>query len=77
MKIDTSFSYSTRVLVSIAALGVALLTLQNAADMVSSLLLAWLIVLVASPLLHKLRDKGMPVWLSMMLTLLALSLIHI
>ena len=57
MKIDASFSYSIRVLVSIAALGVALLTLQNAADMVNSLLLAWLIVLVASPLLHRLRAK--------------------
>lgn len=77
MKIDTSFSFSTRVLITIAALGVALFALQYAADMVNSLLLAWLIVLVASPLLHKLRDKGLPVWLSMMLTLLAILVIFI
>jgi len=77
MKIDASFSYSTRVLVSIAALGVALLTLQYAADMVNSLLLAWLIVLVASPLLHRLRDKGAPVWLSILLTLLVILIVFV
>jgi len=77
MKNNTSFSFSTRVLVSIAALGVALLTLQYAANMVNSLFLAWLIVLVASPLLHRLRDKGAPVWLSILLTLLVILIVFI
>ncbi len=75
MKIDTSFSLSTRVLVTIAALGVALFTLQYANDMVNSLILAWLIVLVASPMLNRLRDKGLPVWLSTMLTLLGILIV--
>jgi predicted PurR-regulated permease PerM len=77
MKIDTSLSFSTRVLVTIAALGVAMLTLQYGAKMVNSLFLAWLIVLVASPLLHRLRDKRAPVWLSILLTLLVILVIFI
>ena len=68
----TSLSFTLRVLIAIAAIGLALTFMQTGADMINALFLAWIIVLVASPLLHWLVRKGAPVWLSFVLTLLAI-----
>jgi AI-2 transport protein TqsA len=65
-------SFTTRVLISIAAMGIALLFIREGADLLSSLFLAWIIVLVATPLLHWLAGKGVPIWLSLVLTLVAI-----
>jgi predicted PurR-regulated permease PerM len=46
--------------------------MQRAAEIINALFLAWIIVLVASPLLHWLIRKGSPVWLSFVLTLVAI-----
>ncbi|MFC1922048.1 AI-2E family transporter [Chloroflexota bacterium] len=68
----TSLSFTIRVLIAIAAIGLALAFMQTAADTINAIFLAWIIVLVASPLLHSLVRKGAPVWLSFVLTLVAI-----
>lgn len=69
---NTSLSFTMRVLITIAAAGLALAFMQRAAEIINALFLAWIIVLVASPLLHWLVRKGAPIWLSFVLTLLAI-----
>ena len=69
---NTSLSFTLRVLIAIAATGLALMFMQRAADMINALFLAWIIVLVASPLLHWLVGKGAPIWLSFGLTLVTI-----
>ena len=72
MSDKTPFSFTIRVLIAIAAAGLVLAFMQTAADIINALFLAWIIVLVASPLLHWLVRKGAPVWLSFVLTLIAI-----
>ena len=69
---NTSLSFTLRVLIAIAAAGLALMFMQRAADIINALFLAWIIVLVASPLLHWLIGKGAPIWLSFGLTLVTI-----
>ena len=80
MNTNTSISFTLRVLIAIAAAGIALVFMQTASEMINALFLAWIIVLVASPLLHWLVRKRVPTWLSFVLTLvsiLAVGLIFI
>ena len=72
MSDKSSLSFTMRVLIAIAAAGLVLAFMQTAAEIINALFLAWIIVLVASPLLHRLVRKGAPVWLSFVLTLLAI-----
>ena len=72
MSDKTSLSFTLRVLIAIAAAGLVLAFMHTSADMISALFLAWIIVLVASPILHRLVRKGAPVWLSFVLTLLTI-----
>ena len=53
-------------------LGLTLALMYFAADYLNSFLLAWLIVLVASPLLYALRGRGAPSWLAFLVTLLVI-----
>jgi predicted PurR-regulated permease PerM len=69
---NTSLSFTLRVLIAIAAAGLVLMFMQRAADMINAVFLAWIIVLVASPLLHWLVGKGAPIWLSFGLTLVTI-----
>lgn len=63
-----------RVLIAIAAAGIVLAFMGASADILNALFLAWIIVLVASPLLHWFTGKGAPVWLAFVLTLIAILL---
>jgi predicted PurR-regulated permease PerM len=72
MQNNSSLSFTMRVLISVAAAGIALMFMREGADLISSLFLAWIIVLVASPLLHWLVDKGAPIWLAFAMTLIAI-----
>jgi predicted PurR-regulated permease PerM len=58
MNKSTSFSFTLRVLIALAAAGIALMFMQRAAELINALFLAWIIVLIASPLLHWLIRKG-------------------
>ena len=71
MNDQTKISFTLRVLFAIAMLGLALAFMRVSADMLNALILAWIIVLVASPLLRWLRSKGVPTWLAFVLTLVA------
>jgi AI-2 transport protein TqsA len=72
MNKSTSLSFTLRVLIAIAAAGIALMFLQRAAELINALFLAWIIVLIASPLLHWFIRKGAPTWLSFVVTLVAI-----
>ena len=72
MSDKSTLSFTLRVLIAIAAAGLVLTFMQTAAGIINALFLAWIIVLVASPLLHWLVRKRVPVWLSFVLTLLAI-----
>ncbi len=72
MNDQTKISFTLRVVFAIAVLGLALTFMRVSADMLNALILAWIIVLVASPLLHWLRSKGVPTWLAFGLTLVAI-----
>jgi len=72
MSDKSTLSFTLRVLIAIAAMGIVLAFIQTAAELISALFLAWIIVLVASPLLHWFVRKRVPVWLSFVLTLLAI-----
>jgi predicted PurR-regulated permease PerM len=77
MQNNSSLSFTTRVLISIAAAGLALMFMREGAELITSLFMAWIIVLVASPLLHWLVNKGAPVWLSFVLTLVAILAVFV
>jgi len=51
-------------------LGLTLALMNSASVYVNAFLLAWLIVLVASPLIYSLRGRGAPSWLAFLVTLL-------
>ena len=74
---QTQLSFTVRVLVVIAALGLVLAFMNYSADFINALILSWLIVLVASPLLRWLRSKRVPMGLSFALTLIAILAIFV
>jgi predicted PurR-regulated permease PerM len=77
MSNNPALSFTLRVLIAIAAAGLVLTFMQTGADLINALFLAWIIVLVASPLLHWLVNKGAPLWLSFVLTLLAILAVFV
>jgi predicted PurR-regulated permease PerM len=77
MQNKSSLSFTMRVLIAIAAAGLVLMFMREGAELISSLFLAWIIVLVATPLLHWLVGKGTPVWLSFALTLAAILAVFV
>jgi predicted PurR-regulated permease PerM len=77
LKNSLSLSLTLRVLLAIALVGLALAFLRASADMLNALLLAWIIVLIASPLLHWLLSKRVPKILSFALTLIAILAVFI
>jgi AI-2 transport protein TqsA len=72
-----SLSLTLRVLLAIALAGLALAFLRVSADMLNALILSWIIVLVASPLLHWLLSKRVPKGLSFALTLIAILAVFV
>lgn len=69
---ESQLSFSIRALLALGMLGLTLALMYFAADYLNSFLLAWLIVLVASPLLYALRGRGAPSWLAFLVTLLVI-----
>ncbi len=67
-----SLSFTLRFILGVAGLGIALLTVHQAAGFIVPLLLAWVIVLSASPLFYWLRKKNAPGWLAFIVTFLAI-----
>jgi predicted PurR-regulated permease PerM len=72
MRNGAQLSFSVRVLFAMGMLGLTLALMSFAADYLNAFLLAWLIVLVASPVLYSLRGRGAPSWLAFLVTLLVI-----
>lgn len=68
----SQLSFSVRVLFALGMLGLTLALMNFAAVYLNAILLAWLIVLVASPILYSLRGRGAPSWLAFLVTLLVI-----
>jgi predicted PurR-regulated permease PerM len=66
---DRRLSFTLRVFIGLASVGLALFFLRESADLFNSLLLAWVIVIAASPLLRWLQRKGIRNWLVFLITL--------
>jgi predicted PurR-regulated permease PerM len=68
----TGLSFTLRVFLGVASVGLALFFLREAAYLVNSLLLAWIIVVCASPLLFWLQRRKVSNWLVFLITLAAI-----
>ncbi|MEA3440899.1 MAG: AI-2E family transporter [Chloroflexota bacterium] len=68
---QTSLSRTLLALITIAVFGLVLGFMKVSAGFINALLLSWIIVLVASPLLHWLKRK-MPTWLAFVITLVSI-----
>ena len=77
LKKSFGLSLTLRALLAIALVGLALTFLRASADMLTALILSWIIVLVASPLLHWLLSKRVPKGLSFALTLIAILAVFV
>ena len=69
---ERGLSYTLRVVLGLAAAGLTLFFMNMAAEFIVQILLAWIIVLSASPLFYWLQKKGTPGWLTMVVTLIAI-----
>jgi AI-2 transport protein TqsA len=69
---QNGLSFTLRVILAVAGTGIALLVINQAADFIVPVLLAWVVVLSASPLFFWLQSKKVPGWLSFALTFLAI-----
>jgi AI-2 transport protein TqsA len=69
---DKPISFTLRFVLGVAAAGVALVLMNRAAEFIVQLLFAWVIVLSAGPLFYWLQKKGVPGWLTLVITLLAI-----
>ena len=67
-----NLSKTLRLLIGLACFGVAVVTLQPFVSLFNSAFLALIIVLSVAPVLHWLKGKGLPSWLSFLLTLFAI-----
>jgi len=72
---DNELSFTLRVILGVAGLGIAVVAINQAAGFIVPLLLAWIVVMSASPLFFWLRGKNAPGWLAFVLTLLAIILV--
>jgi predicted PurR-regulated permease PerM len=69
---NKELSFTLRFVIGIAAVGLALAFMHQAAEFIVQLLFAWIIVLSASPLFYWLQIKKVPGWLAMVITLIAI-----
>ena len=69
---QNNLSFSLKFFLGLAAFGLTLFFMNQASEFIVQLLLAWIIVLSASPLFYWLRQKKAPGWLALVLTLIAI-----
>jgi predicted PurR-regulated permease PerM len=69
---QNNLSFSLKFFLGLAAFGLTLFFMNQASEFIVQLLLAWIIVLSASPLFYWLRQKKVPGSLAMILTLIAI-----
>ena len=75
MNQDKPLSFTIRVFLAFASLGLVLFFMIQARTIINALFLSYIIVLSASPLLYWMMKKKVPAWLAFALTLLAIVLV--
>lgn len=71
---NNRFSFALRILIGLAAAGLVLYFMHLLSDLINNLFVAFMITVIASPLLQWMREKGVPNWLAFLLTLVAIFL---
>ena len=74
---ENHFSKSLRFLIGLAALGVAIVTMQPYAWLINAVLVGVIIAVVSAPMLGWLRRKGLPRGLALVIILLVLAVLAI
>jgi predicted PurR-regulated permease PerM len=69
---NNNISFSLKFVLGFAAIGLSLFFMNQASEFIVQILLAWTIVLSASPLFFWLRLKKLPGWLALVLTVIAI-----
>ena len=69
---QNNLSFSLRFLLGLAAFGLVLAFMNQVSELIVQVLLAWIIVLCASPLFNWLQRKKVPAWLTVVITLIAI-----
>jgi AI-2 transport protein TqsA len=77
MTADKPLSFTLRAFIGMAALAIILLFMVQAARIINALLLGYVIVLSASPILYWLMKKKVPAWLAFIITLIAILLVFV
>ena len=77
MSNEAQFSKTLRFLIGVAALGIAVVTMQTYAWLLNSVFLGVIIAVVSVPMLYWLRRKGLSGGLALVITLLVLTLLAI
>ena len=65
-------SFTLRFILGVAGTGIALIVVKEASGIIVPVLLAWIVVLSASPLFFWLQEKKAPGWLAFAVTFLAI-----
>jgi len=74
---DAQFSKTLRFLIGVAALGVAVVTMQRYAWLLNEVLLGVIIAVISVPMLYWLRRKGLSGGLALVITLLVLTVLAV
>ena len=70
---DDNQTFALRTLVGLAAAGVVLFFMYLMSNLINNLAIAYIVAIIASPLLIWLRKKNVPDWLAFLLKLLAVA----
>ena len=73
MNDNNQASFALRTLVGLAAIGALLLFMYLISGLINNLFIAYIVAIIASPMLVWLRKKNAPNWLAFLLTLLAVA----
>jgi predicted PurR-regulated permease PerM len=77
MTTDKPLSFTLRAFVGMAALAIVLFFMVQASRIINALLLSYVIVLSASPILYWLMKKKVPAWLAFTITLIVILLVFV
>jgi len=77
MTVDKPLSFTLRAFIGMASLAIVLLFMVQAARIINALLLGYVIVLSASPILYWLMKKKVPTWLAFTITLIVILLVFV
>ena len=72
---QSSFSTGLRFLIGFAAFGITMGILNEYAAFINKIVISMIMAIVFTPLMHWLRKKGAPVWLSLVVTITAVVII--